>query len=42
MIDKIPMIENLLFEKYNRRVYIDRMRVYVDDIEIAFYLFILL
>ena len=29
------MIKNLLFEKYNRRVYIDRRKVYVDDIEIA-------
>ena len=35
MLDKIPMIETLLFEKYKRRVYIDGMKVYVDDIEIA-------
>ena len=35
MIDKIPMIETLLSEKYNRLVYINRMKVYVDDIEIA-------
>ena len=35
MLDKIPMIETFLFEKYNRRVHIDEMKVYTDDIEIA-------